>query len=108
MERIQKALDQAARERSAGKQAAEPRPETPTVLPTGPEDTFMAASTVQYSRTKVVEVSRDVLEANRLVAALPDHELTDVYRILRTRVLQSMNSNRWNALNCTPRSSKAS
>ncbi len=102
MERIQKALDQAAQERSAGKKTAEPRPEMPTtVLPTGPEDTFMAAATVQYSRTKVVDVSPDVLEANRLVAALPDHELTDVYRILRTRVLQSMNSNRWNALAIT-------
>lgn len=101
MERIQKALDQAARERSAGRKTVEARSEVseaPTVLPSGPEDTFMSASTVQYSRTKVVDVSADVLEANRLVAALPNHELTDVYRILRTRVLQSMNSNRWNAL----------
>ena len=49
-------------------------------------------------RTRVVDISPETLERHRLVAALPEHELTDAYRILRTRVLQTMDDKRWNAL----------
>ncbi len=103
MERIQKALDQAERQRSASKEN-ESRPELKPKAPVEPVshgETFMSATQVIYSRTRVVEVPDDVLEQNRLVAALPGHELTDVYRILRTRVLQSLNSNQWNSLAIT-------
>ncbi len=105
MERIQKALDQAEAERSAAKRGSgsqAPQAQA-SVQPVQRGAASMPApeADVHYSRTKVVAVSAQVLEQNRLVAALPDHELTDVYRILRTRVLQSMNSNRWNALAIT-------
>jgi len=102
MERIQKALDQAKQERSATKQeSSQQEPQAP-VQPVGrSSEALIPAPEVRYSRTKVVDVSAQVLEQNRLVTALPDHELTDVYRILRTRVLQSMNSHRWNALAIT-------
>jgi len=56
---------------------------------------------MRFNTTRVVDVPIDVLERNRLVAAVPDHEMTDAYRILRTRVLHAMNSNRWNALAIT-------
>jgi len=110
MERIQKALDQAERQRSARTQEAagadQPAPASASSTSASVKSLDRAGSVmpppnVRYSRTKVVSVSAQALEENRLVAALPDHELTDVYRILRTRVLQSMNSNRWNALAIT-------
>lgn len=101
MERIQKALDQAKRQRSAAKQESDRQETKEPVHPVESGESVMSATAVRYSRTKVVDVPQKVLEQNRLVAALPNHELTDVYRILRTRVLQSMNSNRWNALAIT-------
>jgi len=101
MERIQKALDQAEQERSAAKQESDQQAPQAPVKPVERAETLTPAPEVRYSRTKVVDVSKQVMEQNRLVAALPDHELTDVYRILRTRVLQTMNSNKWNALAIT-------
>jgi len=101
MERIQKALDQAKQERSAAKRAVnEPEPHA-SVTPVGRGGPSVPTPEIRYSQTKVIDVSAQVLEQNRLVAALPDHEFTDVYRILRTRILQNMNSNRWNALAVT-------
>jgi len=96
MERIQKARDQAERQRYAAKQeSSQPEPQVPN-KPVENGEPWITIPEVRYSQTRVVDVSQEVLEQNRLVAALPDHELTDVYRILRTRVVQSMNSNRWN------------
>lgn len=97
MERIKKALEQAERDRSELSQEAQQAPIHPVEsIPSG--DREHADTAVMFQHTKIVDVPADVLERNRLVAALPEHELTDAYRILRTRVLQSMNNNRWKAL----------
>ena len=101
MERIQKALDQAAQERSASKRGSGEQKQQAPVQPVEIDERLMPVQEIYYSQTKIVNVSAEVLEQNRLVAALQDHDLTDVYRILRTRVLQTMNSNRWNALAVT-------
>ena len=93
MERIRQALEQAEHDRSKGSDGIRQAPQKPA-----DKSAIGPASEVRYQRTRVVEVAEDVLEQSRLVAALPQHELTDAYRILRTRVLQSMNANRWNAL----------
>jgi len=96
MERIRQALEQAEHDRSSIGDGVKHAPKN-----TAGRSAVGPASEVRYQRTKVVEVAADVLEQNRLVAAVPHHEMTDAYRILRTRVLQSMNSNRWNALAIT-------
>lgn len=110
MERIQKALEQAKQERSAAKKEANSRepklqakaqPEEASASSAVRDEKLAPAPLIQYTQTKVIDVSEEVLEQNRLVAALPDHELTDAYRILRTRVLQNLNSNRWNTLAIT-------
>ena len=106
MERIRRALAQAEQDRSRQKKVA-PLPQersdpAPAVISTPvPDPANAPVSEVRFQRTRIVNVPEDVLERNRLVAALPGHELTDVYRILRTRVLQTMNSNRWNSLAVT-------
>jgi len=106
MDRIKKALEQAERDRGTpveqsnarAVEAIEPRQRLdPEQSPTAVQDMM----SVQYGRTKIVDVSPETLEKNRLVAAIPEHELTDAYRILRTRVLQAMNANQWNALAIT-------
>jgi capsular exopolysaccharide synthesis family protein len=101
MERIRQALKQAEEER-ARKKAGE------TLYPSRSEaaDAIHArrhlhASEVTFQKTRVVDVSGDILERNRLVAALPEHELTDAYRILRTQVLQQLRSNGWQSVAVT-------
>lgn len=48
--------------------------------------------TIEYQQTSVVELDEDVLRANRVVAALRDEPLADVYRILRTQVLRRLSA----------------
>ena len=100
MERIRKALEQASRERAT--QQGEPQTEGPVAAEDfeglAGRDAFTPASEVAFRDTRRVSVSEEVLERNRLVAALPDHELRDAYRMLRTRVLQSMTANDWRTL----------
>jgi protein-tyrosine kinase len=103
MERIRQALERAEQNRSnlADGGSSQPARESHA---SGSGQVAPEHGTVperQFNRTKVVSVSTEVLEQNRLVAAIPGHELTDVYRILRTRVLQSLNSNRWNSFAVT-------
>jgi len=95
MDRIKRALRKAEAERAA----AAPHPAQPAVA----EVDTPAAATGQWApqKTRVVRVPEDVLERNRLVAALPDHELADAYRILRTRVVRTLEGHGWNSLAIT-------
>lgn len=92
MERIRKALEQAGRERAKSTGEAGPvSGGTPADISTG----------MRYTYTKVVEVPKQVLVDNRLIAAIPGHEYKDAYRMLRTRVLQSMRENNWTSVAVT-------
>jgi capsular exopolysaccharide synthesis family protein len=93
MERIRKALEQATRDRAQapGTAPAQRPGGTPADLSTG----------VRYTYTKVVEVPQNVLAENRLIAAVPGHEYKDAYRMLRTRVLQSLRENNWTSVAVT-------
>jgi protein-tyrosine kinase len=105
MERIRHALEQAEQDRSKlQKESPAPAPVTTDQVKPDPVETAVpsvSASKKGTSRTKVVAVDPAVLEQNRIVSALPQHELTDVYRVLRTRILQAMNTNHWNSLAVT-------
>ena len=48
--------------------------------------------TIEYQETTVVELDEDLLRANRVVAALSDEPLADVYRILRGQVLRRLSA----------------
>jgi protein-tyrosine kinase len=113
MERIKKALEQAERDREVGSGLEKVESSTAAFEAVDPVTPQRQSSRENHSssdhdaddfrgqRSRIVDVSVETREENRLVAALPDHELTDAYRILRTRVLQAMNANRWNALAIT-------
>ncbi len=111
MERIRKALQQAELDRSQRNKALDPDEQQEFAdISTAPEPSAHRESAakcseqtaeIRFKQTKIIDVPEDLLERNRLVSALPAHELSDSYRILRTRVLQSMNSNHWNALAIT-------
>ena len=109
MERIRHALEQAEQDRLK-LQKETPAPVQGWIGPeanrdgsdTGASDTQpVSAENICFSRTRVIDVDREVFEMNRLVSAIPNHELSDIYRLLRTRVLQSMNTNNWNSLAIT-------
>jgi len=93
MERIQKALEQAAKGRKRGESGGRPA--------NGGFDTQTGIYKVEYTRTKTIEVPEEVFRRNRVISAVPQHDLKDAYRMLRTRVLQGMRSNNWNSLAIT-------
>ncbi|MCC5793937.1 MAG: exopolysaccharide biosynthesis protein, partial [Chromatiales bacterium] len=105
MERIQKALEQATQQRAQVKSgtAREPStlPEAQSDKPKFTDTTVDLSTGIFYSQTKVIEVPEQTLLDNRLIAALPDHPYKDAYRMLRTRVLQTLRANNWNTLAVT-------
>jgi len=105
MEHISKALKQAEKDRAKAKsqQRVAETQTTPSSDQT-PDDKVPGDKgpvEVKYQSTKVVDVPDAVFEKNRIIAALAGHELADSYSMLRTRVLQQMNANNWNALALT-------
>jgi capsular exopolysaccharide synthesis family protein len=92
MERIRKALEQASRDRAQSFGEARPR--------SAPGASDLTTG-VRYTYTKMVEVPERVLVDHRLIAAVPGHEFKDAYRMLRTRVLQSMRENNWTSIAVT-------
>lgn len=92
MERIQKALEQANKAREG--QGARKQPGAEVASQSG-------IYKMQYTKTKVVNVSEATFRDNRIISAVPQHELKDAYRMLRTRVLQSLRSNNWNSVAVT-------
>ncbi len=93
MERIRKALERAGQDRMAA---------TDVMRQTGTFATQTDLSTgVRYTMTKMVEVAPKTLLDNRIIAALPEHKFKDAYRMMRTRVLQTMRNNGWTAVAVT-------
>ncbi len=92
MERIRKALERAGQDRLTATDVLKPQSQgVQADLSTG----------VRYTMTKMVEVSQKQLLDNRLIAALPEHPFKDSYRMLRTRVLQTMRNNGWTSVAVT-------
>jgi exopolysaccharide/PEP-CTERM locus tyrosine autokinase len=94
MERIRKALEQANRDRAQHVGEGRAASKTPTAQPD-------VSTGVRYTYTKTIEVPERTLVANRLIAAVPGSEFKDAYRMLRTRVLQSMRENNWSSVAVT-------
>ncbi len=53
---------------------------------------------IEYSKTRHLTVNLEQLKENRIVAAMEDDPRADLYKILRTKVLQKMQANNWNVL----------
>jgi capsular exopolysaccharide synthesis family protein len=102
MERIKIAVEK-AREQAAAQQ-----------LPAGNEALKTAESpfekdfpTINYSKTKIVELDLEHLERHRIVAYNKNHPSNWMFDILRTRVLQRMVENGWRTLAVTSPSPEA-
>lgn len=86
MFRLQKALQKAKEQRD------ELKGNTPHVSP---------LEMINYSQTKVVELPKHVLEKNRIIAGFYNDPRAQIFRTLRTKVIQKMRSNKWNTLAIT-------
>jgi len=101
MERIRQAVEQARREREesgSGKQLDSNR------LPAkndGATDGHHSKDRGYADQVKLVSVSDEVRQTNRLVAAVAGHPLQDRYRMLRSRILEEMQANKWKVLAVT-------
>jgi len=93
MERIRKALERAGQDRQMTG--------TDVLRQTSQGIQADLSTGVRYTMTKMVEVSPKQLLENRIIAALPEHPFKDSYRMLRTRVLQTMRNNGWTSVAVT-------
>lgn len=93
MLRIQKAVLKAkdAQEHKTIKQATEKAPSSANSPLEG----------LQYSTTKVVESDPDALEDNRIISGFKNNANSQIFRTLRTQVIQKMRENNWRSLAIT-------
>src|SRR5690349_24845667 len=61
----------------------------------------VSAEDILYTRTRVIEVPREVLRNNRVVSGFEPCFYTDAYKILSTHVSQKLRGNEWNTLAIT-------
>jgi capsular exopolysaccharide synthesis family protein len=102
MERIRQAVEQARQQRKRSEGAARPGSSLPSAVAL-PSVSGAAVQTdsIEYTETRSITVSPETRKARRLVAGIPGHPLQDVYRMLRTRVLQEMRAKQWRSIAVT-------
>lgn len=94
MERIKKALDKAQKQRQDVDAQQQPTDIQKIDKKVGTQD-------IAYSNSRNIEVSAKLLKKHRIVAGFDDDPRADLYKILRTKVLQKMQANNWNLLAVT-------
>ncbi len=97
MEKIKQALEKARGLRLSSDQ---PRTLTTATLPRRTIATHNLDNIV-YTQTKVVQISEQILEENRIVAHTKSDMRSAHYDMLRTRVLQEMERNGWKTIAIT-------
>lgn len=101
MDYIQQAIDKAREERQGNiggendaREARGNRASGNTVMKDG-------VPQINYTTTKQITLSDDVLKKNRIIAGFNDDKRGEVYRQLRTQVLQKLRANNWKTLAVT-------
>ncbi len=64
-------------------------------------------SLIQYTQTKVVRSSPDILRQRRTIMGLKNDPHVNIFRQLRTKVLRKLRENKWNSLAITSANSNA-
>jgi len=100
MERIRQAVEQAKRERQKSGDESSPR-RVRVGMGAVSVASEQPAADFQYDQTRSIDVPTEIRNNNRLVAAIRNHPLRDIYKMLRTRVLQEMRANSWNTVAVT-------
>ncbi|MFW5444436.1 MAG: CpsD/CapB family tyrosine-protein kinase [Methylococcaceae bacterium] len=95
MDRIQKALEKAKKQRQENIRQEEKLPDV--------EDNknIRVVEDINYEQTQTISVSDESLRKNRVVSALKEDGRADLFKILRTKILQRMRANKSNVLAIT-------
>jgi protein-tyrosine kinase len=101
MERIRQAVEQARREREGSELGKQLEPKQLRANTEAIVDVQPSAGQFHVDQIKSVSISEQVRYDNRLVASIAGHPLQDRYRMLRTRILQEMQLNKWKVLAVT-------
>lgn len=101
MERIRQAVEQARREREESGLGKQFEPNRLRAKTDAAIDVQSPPDREYADQIKAVPVSGQVRHNNRLVASIAGHPLQDRYRMLRTRILQEMNTNKWKVVAVT-------
>jgi len=101
MERIRQAVEQARREREESGLGKQLEPNRLSAKHEVTIDAVPSADRSYADQIKSVSVSEQLRYDNRLVASIAGHPLQDRYRMLRTRILQEMQANKWKVLAVT-------
>jgi len=104
---LRKALDRAKQERQQaspeGKQVSleekQTSPATPHVSPERPShNKKQDVVTPIYSESRHVVLDHEILRKNRCVSLLPDAREGELYKVIRTQIVQKMQDRQWNTL----------
>ena len=90
MEKIQKALEKARQQR--GEVLAAPPPPRLRERTSGRPVPRDLSAPIAYSETRVEKTEPHILREKRVIAGVPQEQLADAFRILRTQVLQRMSA----------------
>ena len=104
MERIKQAISRARAERGAGEGvAAKPSRSSIDHLSLTPmvEEPACSPSEVRSSGTRTISVDREWLRANRVITEGRDDPIASAYKVLRTRIRQTLQANGWTTLGVT-------
>jgi len=66
-----------------------------------PKADLVSLENIQYTQTRTVTLSRELLRRRRVIAGYDPCAFVDAYKILRTRVLHKMREQGWNTLAVT-------
>ena len=91
MERIQKALEKAKEQRLNTEITSNQKASKPAV----------AVEEISFEQTKKIEVSNEIFRKNRIVAGIANDPAGDIFKVLRTKILQKMRDHNWNVLAVT-------
>ena len=99
MDYIQQAIDKAREERQGniGGERSEKRSEGDS----GAKVAREGVPEINYTKTKQLELSDETLKKNRIIAGCKHDQRAEIYRQLRTQVLQKLRANSWKTLAVT-------
>jgi len=102
MDRIQRALDKAKEKHSTNQLTSKKTAVTTEAKSTIVDDPLQSPiDAISYTHTKVVDLSREQLESQRVIAGMYNNPQSAVFRMLRTQVLKKMRDNDWQTLAIT-------
>ena len=94
MERIKQAIERAKRERDTKQKSNEQATNRQS-------NALSQPASIENQQTRVVDVSPDTFDANRIITAQSDQSIVGAYNVLRTQVLQRMQKSGWQTLGIT-------